>query len=354
MRRPNRSHDAGRVRASPAFGTLLSLDNALEQFRHWLEEAGTILLTGHTGPDADTVGACLAMYQVLEAFPATRRVLMHDPVPKNLQFLPHSSVVEVVGTDFEPGSAWRAADLAVVMDLSVRDRLGRVLPLVEGAHRVVVVDHHEPSGDAFGDLLFIDSSAPATCLILFRIFQALSLPISPGIAQCLLAGIATDTGNFAYANTTPEALQAAAALVERGADLTLINEEVWNKRPLSALQILGRVLTRIESRCDGRVLVSHLTLQDFEELVATDEETEGAVNELLRAETACAVALLRELRPGRVRVSLRSRGAYDVAAVCREFGGGGHRNAAGCTIESSVDEAKRLIREALERCVGSC
>lgn len=330
------------------------MDTALTQLRHWLDEAGAILLTGHTGPDGDTVGACLAMYQALEPFTAKRRVLMHDPVPKNLLFLPQSSVVEAAGPDFEPAAEWRSPDLAIVMDLSVRDRLGRALPWVEAAHRVVVVDHHEPSGDALGDLLFIDPAAPATCLILYRILQRLGLPISPGAAQCLLTGIATDTGNFAYGNTTPESLRAAADLVERGADLTLINEEVWNKRRLSALRLLSRVLSRIETRCADKVLLSYLTLADFQELGATDEETEGAVNELLRVETACVAALLRELRPGRVRVSVRSRGTYDVAAVCRQFGGGGHRNAAGCTIEGSVDEAKQWIGKALERCVGSC
>jgi len=259
--------------------------------------------------------------------------------------------VETVGKEFrfddEP-------DLAVVMDLSTADRLGRVRPLVERAKQVVVFDHHELGPEVLGEIRFVDPSAAATCLILYRVLMAMGWPISRDVAQCLLTGIATDTGNFAFSNTAAETLRVAADLVERGADLGTINEEVWNKRRLAAMRLLGIVLSRQEMHCEGRVTLSHLLMEDYRLTGGTDEDTEGAVNELLRVEGTVVAALVREAGGGRLRVSVRSRGDYDVSAVCRQFGGGGHKNAAGFSLAGTYSEIRERFLEALKRCVGSC
>lgn len=266
-------------------------------------------------------------------------------------FLPASPEVERVEEGFLLDGD---ADLAVVMDLSTSDRLGRVRPLVERAKQVAVLDHHEPGEEVFGDIRIVDATAAATCLILYRVLTAMNFKIGRDVAQCLLAGIATDTGNFAFPNTTPETLRVAADLVERGADLAVINEEVWNKRPLAAIRLLGVVLSRQEMHCGGRVTMSHLLNEDYLAAGASDEDTEGAVNELLRVDSTVVAALVREVRPGRLRVSVRSRGDYDVAEVCRRFGGGGHKNAAGCSLDGTYDQMRERILEALKQCVGSC
>lgn len=327
------------------------LENQVKQLRDALDSARLIVISGHTGPDGDTVGACLALHLALKERGKRSQVLFHDPVPKNLLFLPASSEVGRVEEGFQLDGD---ADLAVVMDLAAPDRLGRARPIVEAAKLVAIVDHHEPNGDQFGDIRFVDPTASATCLILYRILKMMQWPISPAIAQCLLAGIATDTGNFAFPNTTPETLRAAADLVERGADLATINEEVWNKRTPAAMTLLGIILSRREMHCSGRVSMSYLLSEDYLAAGATDEDTEGAVNELLRVEGTVVAALVREARPGRVRVSVRSRGDYDVAEVCRRFGGGGHKNAAGCSLDGTYDEVRERILDALKQCVGSC
>lgn len=327
------------------------MENLVRQLRDALDSARFIVISGHTGPDGDTVGACLALYLALKERGKHSRVLFHDPVPKNLLFLPSASEVRQVEEGFQPEAD---ADVAVVMDLAAPDRLGRVRPIVEAAKRIAVVDHHEPSGEAFGDLHFVDPRAAATCLILYRILKAMQWPIDRGIAQCLLTGIATDTGNFAFPNTTPETLRVAADLLECGANLATINEEVWNKRSRGAMILLGLVLSRQEMHCGGRVTMSYLLNKDYSAVGATDEDTEGAVNELLRVEGTMVAALVREVRPGRVRVSVRSRGDYDVAEVCRQFGGGGHKNAAGCSLDGTYEQVRERILEALKQCVGSC
>lgn len=347
----NSIHWSSRARSFVRYTALPVLDNQVTRLREALDTARFVVLSGHTGPDGDTVGACLALHLVLKEGSKHARILFHDPVPKNLLFLPGSSSIERVDEEFQLDDE---PDLAVVMDLSGLDRLGRARPFVERAKQIVVFDHHEPGKESFGDIRIVDPTAAATCLILYRALVALDLPIPGDVAQCLLAGIATDTGNFAFSNTTPEALRAAADLIERGGDISVIHEEVWNKRPLSAMRLLGLVLSRQEMHCEGRITLSHLLHEDYLAANATDEDTEGAVNELLRVDGTVVAALVREVRPGRLRISVRSRGEYDVAEVCRRLGGGGHKNAAGCSLDGTYDQIRTRLLEALKECVGSC
>jgi phosphoesterase RecJ-like protein len=180
------------------------------------------------------------------------------------------------------------------------------------------------------------------------------IPITPEIATCLLTGIVTDTGSFRFRNTTPEALSMSAALLEQGGDINQVSEEIFQRKPLSGARLLGIVLDNIKLTCKDQLAWAVVHNDDFERTEARDEDTEGFVNELLSIRTVQIAALLREAKPGRVRCSLRSRGTYDVAEVARSFGGGGHRNAAGCTFETSPEEAEQLIVAGMKTCLGSC
>ncbi|MBA3725931.1 MAG: bifunctional oligoribonuclease/PAP phosphatase NrnA, partial [Armatimonadetes bacterium] len=177
--------------------------------------------------------------------------------------------------------------------------------------------------------------------------------VTPRLAQYLLTGIATDTGSFRFRNTDPASLDAASHLVAMGADLTQINEEVWEKKPLSAIKLLSAALNHLQMHADGRISASHLSTDDYESSGAKDEDSEGIVNEIGRVRTVLISAMFREPKPGRIRVSVRSRGTIDVSAVCRQFGGGGHVNAAGCTFDTSLEEAQGLLIPALEACLES-
>jgi phosphoesterase RecJ-like protein len=219
--------------------------------------------------------------------------------------------------------------------------------------QVAVIDHHELGDDVAEGILVIDPSYCATALLLFEIWDRLGFDLDAEIAQCLLTGIATDTGGFKFQNTDAKSLHAAAELVKHGANITEIHNKVWDSKPLSAIRLLAVALGNIQVAADGAVVYSRIQLSDYVAANATDEDTEGIVNEIGKLDSAIIFALFREHHLGRVRVSVRSRGEIDVAEVCRALGGGGHKNAAGCTFETDVDSAVDILLPALEAAVTS-
>lgn len=316
------------------------------KFLREIRNASSILIGTHLNPDGDALGCALALSHYLDAQGIANEVVCHHPAPRNLQFLPG---VERIRQEPERDDH----DLGVVLDLDSLERLGSTEPYFARCPRTIFVDHHVPH-NAPGDLRIVDTNAPATAVILTRLFSRIGADITPEIATCLLTGIVTDTGSFRFRNTTPEALSLSAGLLERGGDINLVSEEIFQRRPLAGARLLGYTLERMELACNNRIAWSVVTNDIFEKTGAKDEDTEGFVNELLSITTVQMAALFREVKPGRVRCSLRSRGEYDVAAVAREFGGGGHRNAAGCTFDEPVDIAvSKLIKELLS-CLESC
>ncbi|MEA2554447.1 MAG: bifunctional oligoribonuclease and phosphatase NrnA [Fimbriimonadaceae bacterium] len=317
-----------------------------QQLNSAIQNATSILIGTHLNPDGDALGCALAMSLYLDSIGKPNEVLCHHAPPKNLEFLPGSDRIRQVpqGKDH---------DLAIMLDLESLERLGTVAPYFENAPHLVLIDHHIPH-HAPGDLRIVDTKAPATAVILTRLLIHLDATFTPEMSTNLLTGIVTDTGSFRYRNTTPEAMHLAARLLEEGGDLNRISEEVYRSRPMAGMRLLGVMLSGLKTDCADRLAWSVLDHSDFIKCGATEEDTEEFVNELLTINTVQIAALLRESKPGKVRVSLRSRGKYDVASVAREFGGGGHINAAGCSFESTPEEAEALLVEGMKACLGSC
>lgn len=315
-------------------------------FRDELASASTVLIGTHLNPDGDALGSALAMGMYLDAIGLRCEVLCHHSAPRNLRFLPGVNRVRQ-----EPKE--EKYDLGIILDLDSMDRLGRTEPFFASCSRLIVIDHHIPH-DAPGDVRIVDTSAPATAVILTRLLIALGAKVTPDMATCLLTGIVTDTGSYRFRNTTPEALAASAYLLERGGDLEKISEEIFQSKPLSAVRLLGHTLEMMRLECEDQIAWSVLSNDDFAVAQASDEDTEGFVNEMLFITSVQIAALLREPKRGRVRCSLRSRGDYDVAEVARYFGGGGHRNAAGCTLDMPLEEAEAQLVARLKACLASC
>lgn len=314
--------------------------------REELSHASNVLIGTHLNPDGDALGSALAMSLYLDTLKIQSEIICHHEAPRNLRFLPHVNRVR-----FEPRD--EKYDLGIILDLDSLERLGRTEPYFASCQRLVVIDHHIPHA-APGDLRIVDTSASATALILTRLLIELKAKISPEMATCLLTGIVTDTGSFRFRNTTPEALSLSAYLLECGGDLTLISEEVFQSKTLSSVKLLGHTLEVMRLACDNQIAWSALSARDFELAQARDEDTEGFVNEMLAVTSVQIAALMREPKPGKIRCSLRSRGNFDVAEVARHFGGGGHRNAAGCTLDMPLEEAEARLVERLKACLGSC
>lgn len=316
-----------------------------QKFREEISGASSVLIGTHMNPDGDALGSALALSHYLTGEGIDNTVLCHHAAPLNLRFLPGVSRIKQVPTH-------SGADLGIMLDLDALSRLGSPEPYFSSLPRLIVIDHHVPV-QAPGDLRIVDTAAPATALILARLFFELNAEITPGIATCLLTGIVTDTGSFRFRNTTAEALHISARLLELGGDINRISEEVFQRKPLASARLLGFLLERMELECDGRLCYGGLNFNDFDHTQAKDEDTEGFVNELLSINTVELAAIFRESKPGRVRISFRSREGLDVAEVAREFGGGGHRNAAGCAMDGHLDNVMTLVLPRLRECLAS-
>jgi bifunctional oligoribonuclease and PAP phosphatase NrnA len=311
----------------------------LPAFLHEVRAARRIVLGTHLNPDGDALGSALGLAHILRSMELEVEVLCHHPVPKSLQFLPGASKVRQ-----EPKRG--DMDLVIVLDLEALDRLGSLRPAFESAPRMVVIDHHVPHEQP-GDLRIVDTSAPATASILCDLFLDSGLEITADAADCLLTGIVTDTGGFRYANSTPHTLYQAGRLIELGANLARVSQEVYMRRPESSLRILGVAIAKMNLSHKGRLAWVSLTGEEMAKFNATDEHTEGIVNELLSIDTVEIAAFFREGKMGKHKGSLRSLGSHDVAAVARQFGGGGHKNAAGLNSEGSRDEVESAVISAL-------
>lgn len=318
-----------------------------KQFPHFaamVREAKFTIIGTHVNPDGDAIGAAVAVSHALDQLGAPHAILCQHEAPHYLKFLPGADRVK---TELDPAIE---PDLAIICDLDALDRLGKVRPRFESVDKTIVIDHHIPI-ESPGDMRIISVRAPAACAILTDLFLDSEVQITPEMANCLLAGILTDTGSFRYPNTTAHSLQLAAQLLEAGASISHVSEEVYMRKSLPAVRILGRAIERAKITPDGKVTWVTLPNEVFAELEATDQDSEGIVNEMLAIRTVEVAAILRETTPGKIRGSLRSRSHIDVAQVAREFGGGGHRNAAGVSFDGSLQEAEIRLVEALRRCV---
>jgi phosphoesterase RecJ-like protein len=316
----------------------------LRQFFDLVQGSSRVLIGCHVNPDGDAIGSGLALAMAVEQLGAEAEVVCWHEPPANLRFLPGAQRIR--------RQASREADLAVIVDLESFSRLGGAADDFRNAPVLAVIDHHIPR-DRPGDVRLIDQESASTAGILMDLFEAGPVQITAEIAECLLVGIVTDTGCFRHANTTPEVLRQAARLCELGADLSRVTDEVYQRRAEPAARLLGEALVQYKTALDGRLAWIALRADRLAELGATDEHTEGIVNELLAQEKVEAAFLLREMNSGRTKGSLRSRGSIDVAACAREFGGGGHRNAAGLVLDLTIDEAERSVLAAMQKCLAS-
>lgn len=323
----------------------MQVQDFCKEFFSQIERAQDVLIGTHLNPDGDALGSALAIMHLLDEIGVKNEVICNNLAPYNLQFLPGADRVKL-----KPERSGH--DLGIVLDLDNFDRLGRTREHFEDIPDIILIDHHVPH-EGPGSLRIVDSSAPATALIINRLLEQSKSEITPEIALCLLTGIVTDTGSFRYGNTTPEALHASANLLAKGGDIVLVCEEVYGKKPLQSIELAGRMLSKLQLDMDHRIAWAVLNSQDFEEFGGTEVHTEGLINEMLAISTVKVAALVRQPSGGRVRASLRSRDPIDVSEVARVFGGGGHKNAAGCTFDTDIDHAEMMLVEELRRCLES-
>jgi phosphoesterase RecJ-like protein len=261
-----------------------------------------------------------------------------DPVPKYYLFLPGH---RKFSTDLK--KALRADPVLILLDCNSPERaaLGSV-----SFRKTVVIDHHETERD-FGDLRWVEKGAAATGMLIYAIIRSLGLKITPTMATNLYAAIAVDTGTFRYSNTTAEVLLAAADLVRAGAEPNRIAEHLYETWDYGRFRLFLMVMNTLE-RKDG-VAIVHVTDEMFRQTATTAEDTENFANLPRRIEDVKVAAMFRETSSGEWKASLRSKGAANVARVAEQFGGGGHKNAAGFRIKGDLATAKKSLLKALRK-----
>jgi len=307
-----------------------------------LRDARRVLAIGHENPDADALGAALAIGLLVEALGGRATVAAADAVPDLYRFLAGSDLVR---TDPEPDIVY---DLVVLCDCGDVSRVGAIRDRNEALFArtpLLTIDHHA-SNDGSGDLAWIDPGAAATCEMVALLATRLGVPLTAGegrLAAALTAGIVMDTATFAHPNATARTLQVAAALVEAGAPLSEISRHLYRTKPDAQLALFGRVLGRLQSHADGLVIASAMELADLVATGASSEHSEGIIDILAHSETA-EVALLLKERDGATRLSVRTKpGGVDATALCGLWGGGGHARAAGASLDLPLAEAMAAV-----------
>ncbi|MCW5938480.1 MAG: bifunctional oligoribonuclease/PAP phosphatase NrnA [Fimbriimonadaceae bacterium] len=317
----------------------------VDRFVDWSRGAERVVIGTHLNPDGDAIGSALGVSLWLSALGVANDVLCHHSPPSYLEFLPAVDRIRLESPDKE-------FDLGIVVDLDSLDRLGRHQDTFRSLSRLIIVDHHVPH-ESPGDLRIVDTRAPATACILTDLLDQAGPGLTPEIAECLLTGIVTDTGCFRYPNATAESLHQAARLIEAGANLSRVTHHVYSSRSEAAVRLLGAALNQLQHTEQGAIAWATLKPELYLTLGATDEHTEGIVNEILSIDRVKIAAVVRAGANGVAKGSLRSKGEYDVAAVAQRLGGGGHRNASGVTLDMPLEEAERTIVEAMRECLGS-
>ena len=303
-----------------------------------LTEAKTALLFLHINADGDSVGSTLALAQALERRGATCWLTYGDRFPEPYRFLPGADRLQPWQT-IAPDLRF---DLAILPDCSDVDRVGAAVKLLAQAAQVVNIDHH-PSNRGFGDVRWLDPTRSCVGEMVLEIIDGLGVPIDAAIATCLYTAIMTDTGSFAFESTTARTHRYAARLLEHGAKPHVIAREVYGKISLRSLRLLGEVLAGLEVSADGRVAWIRISRELRARHGAGPHDCEGFVNyprNLAGVEIALA---FYEEDDGSVRVAFRSTQYADVSQLAAEFGGGGHRRAAGCRHRGPLEQAVREI-----------
>ena len=304
---------------------------------------GRALMLGHVHPDADVLGTLLALGLALEARSWSVVYGGPHPAPALLGFLPgveRYRTLERLDGRF---------DVVVLTDCPNPQRTEGLIDRARRAGKIVVnIDHH-PDNRRYGDVNWIDATAAATGEMLYELLGALRVTLTPAMATNLFTAIHTDTGSFRYSNVTARTFMIAAALVAAGARPELVSESLYERRAPDALRWLGEALARVEVSADGQVGWLALPASAVPERIVESEELVNYPRSVASVRVAC---LLREL-DGTVKVSLRGKGDVDVQKIAAQFGGGGHVNAAGCTVAGPLPEATRIVLDAVRRAIDN-
>ena len=304
-----------------------------------LKEADSIVIFPHIQMDGDALGSAVAICIGLRNLGKKAEILIEDKIPNNILFLDRGYCV------YE--KTIEKADIHLALDSSDEGRLGKRFDIYKNGPTTLMIDHHK-TAKPFGQYNLVDAKASSTGEIVMDVIKAMGIFIDQDIGQALYTALVTDTGRFMYSNTSKKTHLQVAELYDSGMDRNRVALEIYqNKRP-ERIVLRNKILSTLEILFDGQACIAFMTEDMLVNSKAMMEETEGLVEELRNIEGVEIAAFLREDEDS-VKATFRSKGKYDVSKIAQSFGGGGHKNAAGCSVDMPIGEFKEKVIAAIEK-----
>ena len=307
-----------------------------------IREAHTIAVVSHVNPDGDTIGCATAMRLGLLSMGKEVTLFCEDPVPDNLAFLPGACMFRTPGENDGP------FDLLLSVDVSDTGRMGRCETLRRVSRKTAQIDHHGTNPE-FMEINSVDGNAPAASLLVREQLKVLGVELTEDIAKCLYTGISTDTGNFAFSATNAECFEVMSELMKAGLPLAELNRILFRVKSRPQVKLLGRALESLTFRGYGQIAVMKLTRKDFDDSNAKSQHADTIVNYGLDTTGTTMALLAREAGDGTIKMSLRAKEPARVDDIAQKFNGGGHEQAAGITMQGTLDEAAERVLAEMER-----
>ncbi len=321
--------------------------NRMQAAADALKSAESVYIFSHIVADGDALGSCAALCCAMRKAGKKADILFEDEIPDNLKFLDKGYVTFV-----DENTQLEKRDLCVALDCSSTSRFPKREHLFRNAgEKTLCIDHHI-SRQAMADLNYVDSSASATAEILYELLVVMGAELDKEIGEAVYTGIATDTGNFQYTNTTKKTHLITAELYDLGIDTKKINVILYQSVRPQKLRLRNLILDEMDMFCGGLASIAWVTLDMYREADAKVDESDG-INSVLRDIRGVEIGVfLREKHRDEIKVGMRSKEYIDVSEICAGMGGGGHKHAAGCTLHSTLPEAILKVKEAVENAIG--
>lgn len=315
---------------------------ALEEIAEVIRANERFVVMSHVRPDGDALGCTLAMALCLKQLGKQVTAWNEDGMLEKFRYLPGADLVQ------QPPTEPQDFDVAIALDTAVWNRVGTCFPAVGKVKKWINIDHHV-TNDHYGDLAYIDATAPATGQILYELFRGNELPFTYEMAANLFVAISTDTGSFQYPSTTARTYEIGAELIRAGVNVGALSQKMYESYPRRRLELLRALLNVFKLTSHDRVASFTLTQATSTALGVFPEDNEGLIDTIRAIEGVVVAAFIEELPEGKVRISLRSKDPkIDVSKICGLFGGGGHKLAAGARIQGPLAEVEAKVLSAID------
>jgi phosphoesterase RecJ-like protein len=326
------------------------LSTSPESFLKLLASRERFLLTGHEHPDGDCLGSQVALFHLLESLGKQVTILNPDLAPRSLDFLGRHTPFGV----FQSSLALPAVDVVVLLDCARLSRVGGLAPPIRASGATIaVVDHHVGSEEGDGDVAFVDPSAAATGALVHALFRSSGAALTPPAAEGIFVALTADTGWFRYSNTSAAVFEAAAEVTRAGVDPAWVFDQVHRRHDPDSVEVLAEGIGRSRIGLDGRLGLLAVERPMIDRATRCGLDLDALMEPLRSVSGMEVVAMFKEIDARRVKVSLRAQGDIDVQEIAKAFGGGGHRKAAGATLDTGLADAERAVTQAVERALVS-